>query len=228
MGEGSGDEPKALPDSKNVGWGLNSWFVLSELLAFCCRGFCPDVVIQPAQAFQTIAGWGHGGGVLGGTAWTESMLPQAVADPVNYQYLDYLTDDLGLTGTRTWEVGPRIDGTGTDDGDCDVVDWNLFEADTFSAQDAAYLIHYQNRILAEGFQPSFYSSPGYPTHASDSKPWVTNSPGERAQQIWASSLYLKTNYGLTISYAVIYNEPSFTYTILADDVKALGPRMLAQ
>ena len=53
-------------------------------------------------------------------------------------------------------------------------------------------------------------------------------PGERAQQIWASSLYLKTNYGLTISHCVIYNEPSLTYTILADDIKALGPRMLEQ
>ena len=52
-----------------------------------------------------------------------------------------------------------------------------------------------------------------------------NDPGERAQQIWASSLYLKTNYGLNISYGVIYNEPGFTYTILADDIKALGPRM---
>ncbi len=40
------------------------------------------------------------------------MLDPAVADPVNYQYLDYLADDLGLTGTRTWEVGPRIDGIG--------------------------------------------------------------------------------------------------------------------
>ncbi|HWF18034.1 MAG TPA: putative Ig domain-containing protein [Verrucomicrobiae bacterium] len=202
--------------------------VLTGLIASCCPGSCADVVIQPAQTFQTITGWGHGGGVLGGTAGAESMLPQAVADPVNYQYLDYLTDDLGLTGTRTWEVGPRIDGTGTDDGDCDFVDWNLFEADTFSAQDAAYLVHYQNRILAEGFQPSFYSSPGYPTHASDSKPWVMNHPGERAQQIWASSLYLKTNYGLNISYAVIYNEPSMAYTILTDDIKALGPRFLAQ
>jgi hypothetical protein len=55
-----------------------------------------------------------------------------------------------------------------------------------------------------------------------------NDPGERAQQIWASSLYLKTNYGLTISYCVIYNEPGFAYTILADDIKALGPRLLAQ
>jgi hypothetical protein len=198
------------------------------MLAWCCGGFCADVVIQPSQTFQTIEGWGHGGGVLGGTEGAESMLPQALADPVNYQYLDYLTDDLGLTGTRTWEVGPRIDGTGTDDGDCDVIDWNLFETDTFSAQDASYLQHYQSRILAEGFQPSFYSSPGYLTHASDSKPWVLNHPGERAQQIWASSLYLKTNFGINISYGVIYNEPSMAYTILTDDIKALGPRFLAQ
>ena len=34
-------------------------------LGFC--GQCADVVIDRAQTFQTIEGWGHGGGVLGGT-----------------------------------------------------------------------------------------------------------------------------------------------------------------
>jgi len=154
------------------------------------------------------------------------MLDPSVAGPVNIQYLDYLANDLGLTGSRTWEVGPRIDGTGTDDGDCDVVDWNLFETDTFSAADATNLLHFQNDILSNGFQPSFYSSPGYPTHASDQKPWVVNHPGERAQQIWASALYLKNTFGINISYGVIYNEPSLSYTILADDIKALGPRFI--
>jgi hypothetical protein len=186
-----------------------------------------DVVIDRAQTFQTIEGWGHGGGVLGGTTGAATMLPPALADPVNHQYLDYLADDLGLTGTRTWEVGPRIDGTGNDHGDCDVVDWTLFESDTLPAQEAAYLVYFQNRILAHGFQPSFYSSPGYPTHASDLKPWVMNHPGERAQQIWTSALFYETNYGINISYAVIYNEPSIASTILADDIKALGPRFAA-
>jgi putative Ig domain-containing protein/K319-like protein/glycosyl hydrolase family 30 len=174
-----------------------------------------------------IEGWGHGGGVLGGTGGASAMLPPTLADPVNRQFLDYLVDDLGLTGSRTWEVGPRIDGTGNDHGDCDVVDGNLFENDTLSAQDAANLIYFQNRILAQGIQPSFYSSPGYPTHASDVKPWVMNHPGERAQQIWASALFYKTNYGLNISYGVIYNEPTIASTILADDIKALGPRFIA-
>jgi len=187
-----------------------------------------DVVIDSHQTFQTIAGWGHGGGVLGGTEGARTMLDPTVADPVNYQYLDFLANDLGLTGSRTWEVGPRIDGTGTDDGDCDVVDWNLFEADTFPTADANYLLHFQNRIQAEGCQPSFYSSPGYPTHASDLKPWVMNHPGERAQQICASALYLKNTYGINISYGVLYNEPSISSTILADDTKALGPRFAAQ
>ena len=141
--------------------------LLIGLLAYAGCRRSADVVIQPSRTFQTIAGWGHGGGVLGAASGASSFLPQPVANPVNYQYLDYLVDDLGLTGTRTWEVGPRIDGTGTDQGDCDVIDWNLFEEDTFSRSDAAYLVYYQNRILAEGFQPLFYSSPGYPTHAKD-------------------------------------------------------------
>jgi len=188
-------------------------------------GRSADVVIQPSRTFQTIAGWGHGGGVLGGTPASTFFLPRSVANAVNYQYLDYLVDDLGLTGTRTPEVGPRIDGTGTDRGDCDVIDWSLFEEDTLPPSDAAYLVYYQNRIQAEGFQPSFYSSPGYPTHASDQKPWVLNDPCERAQQIWASAAYLKTKYGINIGYAVIYNEPDIPWAILTDDIKALGPRL---
>ncbi len=206
--------------------------ILLLLVAVClgearwARG--ADVVVDAAQTFQTIEGWGHGGGVLGGTAGAAAMLPASLADPVNYQYLDFLADDLGLTGSRTWEVGPRIDGTGTDNGDCDVVDGNLFEADTLHVQDAGYLVHFQNRILADGSPPSFYSSPGYPTHASDLKPWVMNHPGERAQQIWASALYMKTNYAVNINYGVIYNEPSIASTILADDIKALGPRFITR
>jgi hypothetical protein len=202
---------------------------LLSLATFFCRvAEGADIVVDRAQTFQTITGWGHGGGVLGGTAGADEMLPASVAGPVNRQYLDFLTDDLGLTGSRTWEVGPRIDGTGMDHGDCDVIDWNLFESDTLSAQDATNLIYFQNKILAQGIQPNFYSSPGYPTHATDAKPWIMNHPGERAQQIWASALYMKTNFGININYAVIYNEPSLAFTILADDIKALGPRFLAQ
>jgi PKD repeat protein len=195
-------------------------------LGFCGR--CADVVIDRSQTFQTIEGWGHGGGILGGTQGAYGMLAPAIADPVNYQYVDYLVDDLGLTGTRTWEIGPRIDGTGIDHGDCDVVDWNLFQVDSLDASNLHYLVYFKNRLLASGFQPSFYSSPGYPTHASDLKPWVMNHPGERAQQVWASALYYKTNFGLNISYAVIYNEPSIASKILADDIKAVGPRLAAQ
>jgi len=136
------------------------------------------------------------------------MLDATVAGPVNYQYLDYLASGPWIDRQQDMGSRPRaLDGTGTDDGDCDVVDWNLFETDTFSAADATNLLHYQNHVLAEGFQPSFYSSPGYPTHASI-KAWVMNDPGERAQQIWASALYLKTNYGINIGYGVIIMNPA--------------------
>ncbi len=202
--------------------------LMAFFLASAFQAAGADVVIDSRQTYQTIKGWGHGGGVLGGTEGPSAMLPAAVADPVNKQYLDFITDDLGLTGSRTWEVGPRIDGTGMDHGDCDVIDWNLFESDTLSPQDATNLVYFQNKILAQGIQPNFYSSPGYPTHATDVKPWVMNHPGERAQQIWASAVFYKTNCGININYAVIYNEPSMASTILADDIKALGPRFIAQ
>src|SRR5476651_1574891 len=117
--------------------GLLGIFVLLWVLSFPLHA--ADVVLDPSQTFQTIVGWGHGGGILGGTGWPSAMLDPAVADPVNYQYLDYLIDDTGLTGSRTWEVGPRVDGTGMDHGDCDVVDWSLFQSDTLSPAEAKYL-----------------------------------------------------------------------------------------
>ena len=206
-------------------------FIFCLVIGLACtfQAQSADVVIDSDQTFQTIKGWGHGGGVLGGTEGPSAMLPPSLAAPVNQEYLDFITDDLGLTGSRTWEVGPRIDGTGMDHGDCDMIDWNLFESDTLSPQDATNLIYFsKQKFSRRGFSSNFYSSPGYPTHATDMKPWVMNHPGERAQQIWASALFYKTNCGININYAVIYNEPSMASTILADDIKALGPRFITQ
>ncbi len=203
-------------------------FFAAILVSFLCRG--ADVAVLQSQTFQTIAGWGHGGGFCQGmTGIAGNTLDPAVNDAINRQYIDYLADDLGLTGSRTWEVGPRVDGAGMDHGDCDVIDWNLFESDTLSATYATNLVYFQGKVLAKGYQPNFYSSPGYPTHASEVKPWVMNHPGERAQQLWASAVYLKNTHGINISYAVMNNEPggSFTPALLADDIKAVGPRFVA-
>ena len=219
------------PVVRPAGRAVAAVFLTLAVLAHAPRGYGADVVVDASQTFQTIVGWGHGGGFYNGiTGIAGSMLDPAVVDAINYQYFDYLADDLGLTGSRTWEVGPRIDGTGMDHGDCDVVDWNLFESDTLSPSLATNLLYFQNKVLAKGYQPNFYSSPGYPTHASEFKPWVLNHPGERAQQIWASALYFKNTYGININYAVINNEPngSFTPTLLAEDIKAVGPRLVAQ
>ena len=184
------------------------------------------VTLTPSVHYQTIEGWGHGGGVLGGTSGAFSMLDSSVANPVNYQYLNYLIDDLGLTGSRVTEVGPRTDGTGMDNGDCDVIDWSKFQANSLPRTLANYLTYYNNRILSKGYQPDFYSSTGYPTNATSQKPWVLNHPGERAQQIWANAVYMRDSLGINISYDVIYNEPggTITPTILVDDIKALAPR----
>src|SRR6185369_7499020 len=156
--------------------------------------------------FQTITGWGHGGGVLG-FSFGYYQIDSAVSNPFRYEVFDYLIDDLGLTGSRTWEVGPRIDGTGMDNGNCDSLDWSKFDSSSLPLDLAKYLQYFNTRVLAKGIQPNFYSSPGYPTHATDLKPWIMYNPGERAQQLWASALYMKNQFGIDIDYDVIYNEP---------------------
>ena len=89
-----------------------------------------------------------------------------------------------------------------------------------------YLQYYNNRILAQGITPSYYSSTGYASVATYLKPWVLNHPGERALQIWASALWFKNTYGVSMNYAVIANEPQapLTTAILSEDIKALAPR----
>jgi hypothetical protein len=182
------------------------------------------ITIDSTTKFQTIEGWGHGGGIFSNMNY---VIDSTIGDSINFQTLDYLIDDLGLTGSRIWEVGARIDGTGMDNGDCDSIDWTKFQPGPLANRIAKYMVYFKNRIEALGLKTSFYSSPTYPTFATAFKPWVMNHPGERAQQIWADALWWKNNYGIDINYDVIYNEPSgsITSTILADDIKALGPRL---
>ena len=77
-----------------------------------------NVTLDSTVKYQTIEGWGHGSAFLS-AGWSP-------IDSVDYQYVDYLTDDWGLTGTRLNEIGARIDGGGMDRGDCDSIDWSLF------------------------------------------------------------------------------------------------------
>lgn len=182
-----------------------------------------SITIDPNVKLQTIEGWGHGGGIFFNLNYGVDPL---IRDSMNFQYLNYITHDLGLTGSRTWEVGPRIDGTGMDNGDCDSIDWSKFQARNIDSAIARYTVYFKDLVEAQGYHTSFYSSPTYSTAATAFKPWVFNHPGERAQQIWANALWWK-NFGIDINYDVIFNEPSGSETpqLIAEDIKALGPRL---
>ncbi len=214
----------------------NAGVVLSLLLGglSLTAARATDVAIDPSQTFQTIEGWGTSSDELGGQCGVNVLqLGQAIADPVNRQIIDYLTDDLGLTGSRLAELGTRLDGSGNDHGDCDVVDWTLFQPGFMAAVNGPCMAYFAKRVRAGGCQPSFYTSTAYASMASDHKPWVLHHPGERAQRIWSSALYWKKAYGIDVNYAAIANEPGngdgwpWTPPLLADAIKALGPRLAA-
>jgi hypothetical protein len=197
-------------------------------LLLCSRASAQSTVtVDTTLRYQIIQGWGHGGSVFAGLGGFHTVPDTSFVGAVSRDYIDYVIDDLGLTGSRLWEIGPRIDGTGMDHGDCDSIDWSLFQSDSFFPWQFPWVAYFNDRVIAQGIRPSYYSSPTYPTLATAVKPWVLNHPGERAQQIWASALFYKQTCGVDIDYAVIYNEPGLSFTILADDIKALGPRLAA-
>jgi hypothetical protein len=189
------------------------------------------ITIDTTISYQTIEGWGHGGDLFSNLAYALPALGinPALQDSLNLQCLGILVKDLGLTGSRMWEVGPRTDGTGMDNGDCDSLDWSRFMATSRDTAIAQYVQYFQRLVQAQGFRTSFYSSPTYPTFATAFKPWVLNHPGERAQQIWATALWWK-EWGIDIDYAVIQNEPGGAWSpqTIADDIAALGPRLEAR
>ncbi|MGA2297798.1 MAG: hypothetical protein ABSG15_09660, partial [FCB group bacterium] len=200
------------------------------LVLICWKAESQDTVtINSAVQYQTIVGWGHGGSLFSGLGSFYSLSDTSYSHEMSIDYLDYIIDELGLTGSRIWEVGPRTDGTGMDNGDCDSLDWTKFQSNSFFPWQYPYIKYFSDRIKAKGYQTSFYSSPTYPSLATLFKPWVLNHPGERAQQMWANALWFKNNYGIDMNYAVIYNEPGgiITTAILVDDTKAVGPRFIS-
>ena len=69
---------------------MNRHFIIfaAALFSFLCRG--ADVAIIPSQTFQTIEGWGNGGGNLGGEFDdTFVELGAAISDPLNFQLIDF-------------------------------------------------------------------------------------------------------------------------------------------
>src|SRR5581483_6466933 len=190
------------------------------------------VSVDSAVHYQTIDGWGQGGGVFSALNFSLNQTSgQALQDTLDYQYLRDMALDLGLTGSRMWEVGPRADGTGIDlNGNCDSLDWTKFQAAAPYATVAPYAVYFKQLVEGQGLKTNFYSSPTYPSFATMAKPWVQYDPGERALQIWADALWWKEQ-GIDINYAVIQNEPQFGSSwntqVLSDDVAAVGPRLIA-
>ncbi len=207
--------------------------VLAATLTTGCTSPSTSVAIDPSRTFQRIEGWGNGSGNLGGQLEANFVSLGAALRESGQLPGDRLSSWMTLgpsTGTRIWEIGTPTDGSGIDNGDCDVIDWAKFQPGTLMDMQARYMVYFKNRVEARGEHPSFYSSTGLASDASSVRPWVLHHPGERAQQIVSSALYWKMHYGIEMNYAVLANEPGSTGSpstpaMLAEDIKALAPRL---
>jgi len=177
------------------------------------------VTLDTNTRYQTILGWG--------ATVTEIDLPAALRQ----QILDEAVNDLGLTRLRLEIPRREWEDPLNDDGDPNHINWNAFKTTTTDRLMKDWVIPFKQRVEARGEPFNLYVSPSFFDGGSTgSVPvWMLYSPGEYAEWATAFLLYLRNTYGVVADYYCICNEAGnnnpFTPQVVADMIKALGPRL---
>ena len=185
-----------------------------------------EVTVDRAARFQTILGWG-------GTGWGAAM----PAD-LREQILDELVGELGLTGLRLelpsgnrswlrrWEWS-------NDDGDPFHIHWPAFATDAFDTKVSQWVVPFEKRVVGRGEPFRLYVSPSFFNGGSSGMvpAWMLHNPQEYAENALAVLLRLRDAHGIAATHYSICNEAGnnnlFSAKVLAEAIKALGPRMKA-
>jgi hypothetical protein len=185
------------------------------------------VTIDPGIQYQTFRSWG-------GTTPGE----EGLADLARSHMLDALVHDFGLTRLRYEPpAGHRPNSQRwewlNDNGDPDVMDWSAIDTSALDQRANDWLVPFKERVEASGEPFDIYISPSFFDGGSSgtAPAWLLNSPGECAEYATAVLLRLRDAHGITANYYSICNEAgnnnAWTATVVADAIKALGPRLAA-
>jgi O-glycosyl hydrolase len=186
-----------------------------------------DVTLDPAVRYQTIRGWGA---ASGSPPWASPSLREAV--------IREIVNELGLTRLRLeLPSGNRSDTTGweqaNDDWDPLNINWPAFDTAAVDQRVTEMVLPFKQAVEANDEPFNLYVSPSlFNNGSSGAAPsWLQNSPGEYAEFALAFLLYLRDTHGIEADYYCILNEAgndnSFNASVVAQMIKALGPRLQA-
>ncbi len=187
-----------------------------------------NITLDPAVRYQTIRGWGA---ASGSPPWASPLLREAVVrEAVN---------ELGLTRLRLeLPSGNRSDTTAweqaNDDWDPLHINWPAFNTAALDQRVTQMVLPFKQAVEANGEPFNLYVSPSlFNSGSSGAAPaWLLNNPGEYAEFALAVLLYLKNTHGIEADYYCILNEAGndnpFNAAVVAEMIKALGPRLQAE
>jgi O-glycosyl hydrolase len=198
---------------------------LGTLGAVACAAV--NVTLDPAAQYQTIRGWGA---ASASPPWASPLLREAV--------IREAVNELGLTRLRLeLPSGNRSDTTPweqpNDDWDPLHVNWPAFNTAAMDRRVTEMVLPFKKAVEANGAPFNLYVSPSFFDGGSSgaAPAWLLNNPGEYAEFALALLLYLRDTHGIEADYYCILNEAGnnnpFSVSVVAEMIKALGPRLQA-
>jgi hypothetical protein len=147
-------------------------------------------------------------------------------------------NELGLTRLRLeLPGGNRSDGTAwehvNDDWDRLHIDWPAFNTADLDQRVTEVVLPFKRAVEANGEAFNLYVSPSFFNNGSTgaAPPWLLNNPGEYTEFALALLTHLKNTHGIETDYYSILNEAGndnpFNASVVAEMIKALGPRLQA-
>jgi O-glycosyl hydrolase len=186
-----------------------------------------NVTLDPAVQYQTIRGWGA-------ASWT----PPWLSTELREAGIREVVNELGLTRLRL-EVPAGNGSEGgaweqpNDDWDPLHINWPAFNTAAVDRRVTDVVLPFKTAVEANGEPFNLYVSPSlFDNGSSGAAPgWLLNNPGEYTEFALAFLLYLRDTYGIEADYYCILNEAGnnnpFNASVVAEMIKALGPRLEA-
>jgi hypothetical protein len=205
---------------------LRKGFLLLVLFgALWSHGQAADITVDSTVQYQTIKAWSIADNLARMGAARGAHDPDPYGDVLARQLIDEAVNDLGITANRDCMLQSSTVWEPLND-DADPIHLTTSMVNTSSLPDAiAKRTQYFKQLIESHGEPCvLYDGNWQPQDA-----WQAYNPGEFSERVLSYLQFLKDNYGLTLDYFAVENEPGnaniYTAAMIGEIIKTLGPQL---